>query len=159
MGGQSLPMEDGVTRLNPRALAAAAVTAAALACAACGSSSSPSAGSGSSSPPASPSSGSSSPTATQLTVQQAAPLLVQCFADKHLIPSSKLAAGKASHPRSDSSTWLHGGKVTGNQRFGDWYSNTGSAVTVNGKSIGTWVTAVAASGKAWPTATCGPVPG
>ena len=102
-----------MTRLNPRALAVAAVTAAALACAACGSSSSPSAGSGSSSPPASPSSGSSSTTATQLTVQQAAPLIVQCFADKHLIPASKLAAGKTSHPRSDSSTWLHGGKVDG----------------------------------------------
>ena len=119
-----------MTRLNPRALAVAAVTAAALACAACGSSSSPSAGSGSSSPPASPSSGSSSTTATQLSVQQAAPLIVQCFVDKRLIPASKLAAGKTSHPRSDSSTWLHHGKVDGNARFGDWYSATGSAVTV-----------------------------
>jgi hypothetical protein len=152
-------MEDGVTRLNPRALATAAVTAAVLACAACGSSTSPSAGSGSSSPPASPSSGSSSATATQLSVQQAAPLIVQCFVDKHLIPASKLAAGKTSHPRSDSSAWLHHGKVDGNLQFGDWYSATGSAVTVKGKTIGAWVTAVAASGQAWPTATCGPMPG
>lgn len=146
-----------MTRLNPRALAVAAVTAAALACAACGSSTSPSAGGGSSSPPAGPSS--SGPTATQITVSQAASLIVQCFVDKHLIPASKLAAGQTSHPRSDSSTWLRHGKVDGNQRFGDWYSETGSAITVKGKTIGTWVTAVAASGTAWPTATCGPMPG
>jgi hypothetical protein len=150
-------MEDGVIRLHPRALAVAAVTAAALACAACGSSASPSAGGGSSSPPASPSSGPSSASA-QLTVQQAAPLIVQCFAAKHLIPASALAAGKSSHPRSDSSTWLRHGKVEDNLRFGDWYSTTGSAVTVRGKTIGDWVTAVAASAAAWPTATCGSMP-
>ena len=30
---------------------------------------------------------------------------------------------------------LHDGKVTGNLRFGDWYSNTGSGITADGKQI------------------------
>lgn len=102
---------------------------------------------------------SSSPKPRHLTSEQAAPLLVQCFADKHLITASELAAGKASLPPSDSSTWMHDGKVTGNLRFGDWYSIAGSAITVDGKTIWAWVTAVAASSKAWPADVCGPLPG
>ena len=100
---------------------------------------------------------SSPPPSHRLTVQQAAPLLVQCFADKHMISASELAVGTTSLPRSDSSTWLHNGKVTGNTRFGDWYSIAGSAITVDGKTIGDWATAVTASSKAWPTGICGPL--
>jgi hypothetical protein len=101
-------------------------------------------------------SGSSSPPRPRhLTSQQAAAMLVQCFVGKHLIPASELAAGTTSLPRSDSSTWLHDGKVSGNLRFGDWYSIAGSAITVGGKTIGDWVTAVTASRKAWPADICG----
>jgi hypothetical protein len=101
-------------------------------------------------------SGSSSPPRPRhLTSQQAAAMLVQCFVGKHLISASELAAGTTSLPRSDSSTWLHRGKVTGNLRFGDWYSIAGSAITVDGKTIGDWVTAVTANLKAWPAGTCG----
>ncbi len=132
---------------------ALAAAAAALACAAC-SSSTTTPGDGSSSPTAGTSS-----SGPHLTAQAAAPLLVQCFIDHHLISKAQLAAGKTSKPPSDSSTWLHDGKVSGNQRFGDWYSTTGSAIVVNGKQIATWATAVAASSAAWPTATCGPIPG
>ena len=146
-----------MTRRYPKALALAAATTAALALTACGSSTSPS-GAGSSSPPATPSSGSSS-TSARLTVQQVAPLIVQCFADKHLIPAARLAEGKTSHPRSDSSTWLHHGKVSGNLRFGAWYSAFGSAVPVDGKTIDDWVHAVVGSRKAWPADVCGPLSG
>ena len=134
-----------LTRSRPgwAAVALAAAATGMLACAACSSSST---------------TASSPPPSHRLTVQQAAPLLVQCFADKHLIPPSGLAADTTAHPRSDSSTWLHNGKVTGNLRFGDWYSDAGSAITVDGKAIGDWVTAVAASSKAWPTGICGPLP-
>lgn len=125
--------------------------AAGLACVSC-SSSGTTAGGGSSSPAAS-SSGS------HLTAQAAAPLLVQCFIEHHLISKAQLAMGKTSKPPSDSSTWLHDGKVSGNLRFGDWYSTTGSSIVVNGKQIATWATSVAASSNAWPTATCGPLPG
>ena len=118
-----------------------------LACASCSASS----------PSASPSPGSGRATPARLTVPEAAPLLVQCFADKHMISASELAAGTTSLPRSDSSTWLHNGKVTGNTRFGDWYSIAGSAITVDGKTIGDWATAVTASSKAWPTGICGPL--
>jgi hypothetical protein len=114
-----------------------------LACAAC-SGSSPAA--------------SSLPKPRHLTPEQAAPLLVQCFADKHLITASELATGKDSLPPSDSSTWMHDGKVTGNLRFGDWYSIAGSAITVDGKMIVDWVSAVAANSKAWPKGVCGPLP-
>jgi hypothetical protein len=153
------PREIGVTRLHPRALAAVVMTAAALACAACGSTTTPAAGGGSSSPSVTPTSGTSSTSSATLTVAEAAPLLVQCFADHHLIPKSALAADGKTLPRADSSTWLHDGKVTPNERFGAWYRDPGSAVVVKGKSIDAWVHAVAASSHAWPTSTCGPMPG
>jgi hypothetical protein len=132
---------------------ALAAAAAALACASC-SSSTTTPGDGSTSP-ATGSSGSG----PHLTAQAAAPLLVQCFIAHHLISKAQLATGKTSKPPSDSSTWLHDGKVRGNLRFGDWYSTTGSAIVVDGKQIATWATSVAASSNAWPTGTCGPIPG
>jgi len=125
-------------------LAISAVALGVLACASCSSSPSPGAGSA---PPA------------RLTSQRAAPLLVQCFVDKHLISASDLAVGKTSLPPSDSTTWLRNGKVIGNLRFGGWYSIEGSAIMVDGKTIGDWVTALTASSKAWPTKVCGPLPG
>jgi len=54
---------------------------------------------------------------------------------------------------------LHDGKVTGNLRFGDWYSNTGSGITADGKQIAPWAIAVAASSKTWPAKNCAPRPG
>jgi len=122
-----------------RAVAALGV----LACASCSGSSTSSSG---------------PPRPQHLTSQQAAARLVQCFADKHMISASELAVGATSLPRSDSSTWLHDGKVSGNLRFGDWYSIAGSAITIEGKTIGGWVTAVTASNKAWPAGICGPLP-
>jgi hypothetical protein len=104
------------------------------------------------------SSASSPPRPRHLTSQQAAPMLVQCFVGKHLISASELAVGATSLPRSDSSAWLHDGKVSGNLRFGDWYSIAGSAITVDGKTIGDWVTAVTANRKAWPADVCGALP-
>lgn len=85
-------------------------------------------------------------------------LLVQCFADHNLIPASALSAGLTGNPPSDSSTWLHDGKVTQNSRFGDWYSSTGSAVAVDGKDIVNWAAAVARNAKAWPSSICGHMP-
>jgi hypothetical protein len=125
-----------------RAAAALAVAAlGVLACAACSGSST-----------------SSSPLRPQhLTSEQAAVRLVQCFADKQLISASELAVGTTSLPRSDSSTWLHDGKVAGNLRFGDWYSIEGSAIMIDGMTIGDRVTAVTASTKAWPSHVCGPL--
>jgi len=125
-------------------LAVSAVVLGVLACAAC--SSSHSSGGGDAKP-------------ARLTSQRAAPLLVQCFVNKHLISASELAVGKTSLPPSDSSTWIRNGKVIGNLRFGGWYSIEGSAIMVDGKSIGDWVTALTASSKAWPTKVCGPLPG
>lgn len=147
-----------MTRRHPRALVAAVVTAVGLACAACGSTASPGAD-GSSSPATSPTSGTSSATSATLTVDQVAPLIVACFADHHLIPKSALAAEKTAKPRADSSAWLHDGKVSDNGPFGEWYRATGSAVAVRGKTIDSWVHEVAASSSAWPTSTCGPMPG
>jgi hypothetical protein len=106
----------------------------------------------------SPATASSPPRPHHLTSQQAAAILVQCFVGKHLISASELAAGTTSLPRSDSSTWLHDGRVTGNLRFGDWYSIAGAAITVDGKTVGDWVTAVTANNKAWPADICGALP-
>jgi len=127
----------------PTGRAAAALAAAALGVLACAS--------------CSGSSTTSSPPPQHLSSQQAAVRLVQCFVDKHLISASELAVGTTSLPPSDSSTWLHDGKVLGNLRFGGWYSIEGSAITVDGKTIGDRVTALTASTKAWPSHICGPL--
>jgi hypothetical protein len=125
--------------------------ATAVACASCSSSGSPaSSGPPTSEPP--------SPTQTRLTAQQAAPLIVQCFVDHHLIPASALATGNNEHPPFDSSAWLRHGKVIANGAFSAWFAES-SAVVVRGKSIGDWMTAIEISRKNWPTSICGPVPG
>jgi hypothetical protein len=85
-------------------------------------------------------------------------LAVQCFADHNLIPASALNTGKSGSPPSDSSTWLHDGKVTENLPFGDWYRDAGAGVTVKGKLIGEWVSEIAANSSAWPSSVCGPMP-
>jgi hypothetical protein len=90
--------------------------------------------------------------------EQVAVTIVQCFADHKLIPESALNSGKTSNPPSDSSTWLHDGKITNKLRFGDWYSVVGSALIIKGKTIDDWVTEITASSKAWPSGVCGPVP-
>ena len=139
-------------RLRRPALAVAAAAAVALACASC-STPATTAGNGSSSP-----SGSST-AAPRLSPEQAAVLLVQCFIGHHLIPKSALAADKDSQPPADSATWLHDGKITRKLRFGDWYSEPGGELKVDGESISARVMAVAANSKAWPTPLCGPIPG
>lgn len=109
-------------------------------------------------------SGSASPSPTdpavaaQNRLDRIVVLLVQCFADHNLIPASTLSAGQTGNPPSDSSTWLHDGKVTQNSRFGDWYSNTGSAVDVDGKAIVNWASDVARNAKTWPSSICGRMP-
>jgi hypothetical protein len=98
------------------------------------------------------------PVAAQNRLDRIVVLLVQCFADHNLIPASALSAGLTGNPPSDSSTWLHDGKVTQNSRFGDWYSNTGSAVAVDGKAIVNWAAGVARNAKTWPSSICGHMP-
>lgn len=85
-------------------------------------------------------------------------LVVQCFADHQLIPASALAAGKTASPPADSSTWLHDGKVSENQYFSAWWSDPGSGVAVRGKTLGDWVSEIAANSSAWPSSVCGPMP-
>jgi hypothetical protein len=105
---------------------------------------------------------SSSPTdpavAAQNRLDRIVVLLVQCFADHNLIPAVTLKAGLTGNPPSDSSTWLHDGKVTQNSRFGDWYSSTGSAVDVDGKAIVNWASDVARNVRTWPSGICGRMP-
>jgi hypothetical protein len=130
-------MPDGQRRRGAAALTGAALALAAAGCAA----------------PAAPHRAPAHPTARQV-----APLLVQCFADHHLIPASALRNGADSRPPSDSSTWLRAGTVTANDAFGDWFRDN-SAVPVQGKTIEDWTHAVEASpATAWPARTCGPVP-
>ena len=91
-------------------------------------------------------------------LNQVSVVVVQCFADHHLIPASALGSGKTASPPSDSSTWLHNGKVADNQLFGNWYGDTGAGLTVRGKIIGEWVSEIAGNHSAWPSSVCGPMP-
>jgi hypothetical protein len=85
-------------------------------------------------------------------------LVVQCFADHQLIPGSALNSGKTTSPPADSSTWLYDGKITDNERFGEWYSDVGAGLSVKGKLIDEWVSEIVASPSAWPSSVCGPMP-
>jgi hypothetical protein len=97
------------------------------------------------------------PSTIHLTAGQMLSPLIQCFADHHLIPAAALGNGRSAHPRNDASTWLLGGKVIANDNFGHWLSED-SDVVIKGRSIGTWMTAIEASPRAWPASLCGPMP-
>lgn len=121
----------------------AVLAAAVLACAAC---------SGSPAPAPTPS------PAVRVSANQATLLIMQCFLDQHLIPSSALHPSPATAPGTDSALWVKNGKVVSNVHLGDWYRDVGAGMTVKGKVIDDWVHSLEASSKNWPSRICGPMP-
>ena len=149
-----------MTRTALRAALAVSAAAGVLAAAACSGSTTPAP----SGPASSPGGASATPAPTDAgaasgdRLAMVSVLVVRCFADHNLIPASALNSGKSGSPPSDSSTWLHGGKVTENLSFGDWYRDAGAGVMVKGKLIGEWVSEIASNSGAWPSSVCGPMP-
>jgi hypothetical protein len=88
---------------------------------------------------------------------QAMPLIVQCFADKGLLTSTDLTDSQAS-PAIPPSAWLNDGRVTRNTAFSNWYADKGAGLTVQGKTVDTWVNDVAYDPASWPSSACGPRP-
>jgi hypothetical protein len=131
-----------VTARTSQGLRVVVVVFAALTCASCSSSA----------PKPTPTS-----SAAHLTAAQVLPPLLQCFIDHRLISQSALQSGKDNVPPDDSATWMTNGKVTDNDRLGDWFSDN-SALVVKGNTLGDWVTAVEANRNAWPTKVCGAMP-
>jgi hypothetical protein len=144
-------MRSMMTWTARRAALAAGAAAGVLAVAACS-------GSGTPTPSGSPLAPTDAGASSANRLGQLSVLVVQCFADHKLIPASALNSGKTGNPPYDSSAWLHGGKVTGNELFGSWYSGVGAGVTVKGKIIGEWVSEIATNSRAWPSSVCGPMP-
>jgi hypothetical protein len=88
-------------------------------------------------------------------------LLVQCFADQHLLPAASLDDQPAAV-----SSWLRNGKVIANDAFTSWYRGIGAGVTVDGQMIGAWAGEIVpltlpirpVNPRAWPIGICGPMP-